>query len=345
MIKLKGLEFLNNDNIADFELKKAIVENKPHDVFNTDEFQYNIELWDYISYKNVNTAIDLITDLVGLAGAKFDTGNQKANEFIEQMITNGLGIQLEKYLKQIKEFGNAYMQVTVEEDLSVNEESKKICTYLINPNIVYADFDKYNPNREARSYSVVYEKTEDNQKITLVITFKAGAIEYRCFIQKEDRQFFVNPMDYFPELFPEDFEGDVVEEAIIVTTPFKYNLLQAVHYKKELDSFYGIGDIDSSVVSKINSINRLANLAMEVVIDNSQPKFQVSSSTGRVVRQTIDEVTKGGGAGDQLTTALDLKATPKNTNNRFKRTINFWEQQVANLFGKKSMILEAEAGE
>jgi hypothetical protein len=338
---LEGLEYLNKENCVDYKGKTDIIEGRQYQVFNSSEFEYCLREIDYLQNDVIKHGIQTLVDFVGLQDTKFDFGNDLANKYFE---TLDLTHELESFLFDSLVYGSSYVHITVEDNYyTANSDDKKVCLYSVDPDVVYADYNEYNTQLPAYKYTIIYKKDlEKNMVAFLLVSFKPGEIIYQAFVKQANKEFFVDPFEYFPEFYSEDVDYQIQGLEYIINTKSNYSNLQAIQYNKNKKEFYGSGLLTDPIASKLNAINRLDNLAVQVVVDNSQPPLQLNSQAHKGVNQSIVEATQGN------STNTEGSAFPLSLENELKNpvsyanTYNYQEYKVKALAKKKFLTLTAD---
>lgn len=333
------LSYLNVNREEELEQLRLIYENEHDQVFNKNEFEFVMQDFDYIQSGIVNQAFNTIVDLFGVGDMIIDFGDDRANEFVNSI--NYVDV-IERFLLDAKTYGNAYLHITTEPDLTVSEDKQKISLYKVDNELVYADYDVNNLQKDATKYSIVYDKKIDDSKVAyLIISFQPGTIIYESILKEGKNESRVDAFEHFSEFKNKEVnyirEGDTYK----LRTNLLYSNLQAFHYQSKKGEFYGSGDITKSIISKINAINRLSNLSQQLVTDNSQAPLQLSQRSHKNIEQAIQEVT-GRGQADESTYTLPTSLDNDPTSQYRINAVNFQEHRVRQIAKKKLMHLESD---
>lgn len=261
--------------------------------FEISEFDYPLQAYDYVSYKEATKAIDTLVDFTNASGVEIDFGDVKTNQDWEKIRTSSNFNNINTTVLHSILNGSGYGIVSVEDNVfTAYENDSRVNFYPVDPAIVFADCDKYNPTRPAKKYTVVQKKDdkENDKQYVAYISYMPGLIEYEAYdISDEPVQ--VDAMQYFPELFSDsiDYGAGETDMTVIQETNTKYNVLQ--HFRIQvLDNFYGKGAFDDATLSLLQLVNKLGNLAKFVVTSNSTPKLQMNQATAELMTQIVNEV-------------------------------------------------------
>lgn len=284
-------------------------------IFNTDETRFAINKEDYICFDLLRYAIDALVDGAWLYTPTIDFGNSDLNQKWSKLREDSkFDDQLKEATRKMLYLGDAPIKTVVDENISTaSDDDYKICIYSFAPHNWYPDYYKFNTERQAKTDTVLIKKELDNgDEAYLLEKFSAGKIVYTAYIERIDEEgdlnksytIQVNPRTYFEEeLYGvlHDENTSETELEITYTTNTEYSLLQVFQNHKRPDDYFGESLFNWAVVSKINAINKYANLEDHVVVNNSIPKLELSGEAAKLLDQAIQEVV-GGTYGNNVTT-------------------------------------------
>lgn len=285
LYELEGRGYLKSNNSENYEMYKDLYFGVHYKHFPINEIEYKLSEKDYISYNLIGFGVDAITNLFGINKATFDFSSSELNNFFEaKRKTIDFDEKIQIMIRDYRIYGNSYVIVNQNTDNDLTTTTIEN----VNPAIVYADYNEYNLSQEAKKYTVLYEKEIDEKKeVYLVIDYLLGQIVISAYLEEGENYRQVKPIDYFPELVNSS------EEVITIETGINYLSLIALHNTQK-NSFYGESQINNSVISLQQTVNRLGNLANFVITHNSVPRLKLSEDSAKILQNVIDDNNNGG---------------------------------------------------
>lgn len=284
--KVSGREYLQNNNSENYERNLQLYEGEANLVYNTDKFEYNgQDEIEYIQYNIIQEAVDTLVDMVGIEKMEIQVNNQK--DFDDLRASLKLNSSIENWVRDMLLFGNSYLISVVQDDYSTSEDDKKLGVYSVSPSTVYADYDEFVPQREAKKHSTIYNRKIENIEYSLVTDYLAGVIIYSAYIQKADITEQVNVETYFPDFITENGKMDGL--SFVIETELKYSNLHCLR-NPAVTGHYGKSVINPAILSKQGLVNDIGNLGKVININNGLPLLQINESTEKTLKNIQAEL-------------------------------------------------------
>jgi hypothetical protein len=299
------------DRIKNYEDYNDLYYGNHYKLFNIDEFEYKMHEFEYICFDLLKTAINTLADGVWLYPPRIEFEDENLNQEW-QKISKDLSFDsvMRKVTINMLYLGSGVLTVGVDENYNTADtDDYAICLNTPDPSNWFADYKETNPSATAKANTLLLIKDEKdfeslkNKKAYLLETYTPGKIVYTAFLEekreKEDsimpEYTQINPLEYFEDvlegvLASNDSTND--EFTIVYNTKCKYSLLQVTNNYTDNCSHYGLSDFTLSVISKINAINKYANLSDKVIVANTIPKIELSEGAGKLLDEAIQSVTQ-----------------------------------------------------
>lgn len=338
-LNIPGYPYLDYKK-PNYEIYNYVAEDKQQDYFNIDEFDYKTQKWQYITNGLVRNSLELIVNLLNIEEIVVDFGDNQMNQEFTSIRQNGYDKSIKQLSLDSKIYGNGYVILQVDDNSFTSIEDKKIYFDSVDPNIVFSDYNEYNLRRPAKRHTIMYNKLIDNQDILLLITFEPGAVYYDSYIIAEKEPQKVNPLENYPELF-EGLDYKEKDKTLIVETGVEYSLLQEVRNNICPGEYYGQSDINLNVISQLNALNRMANLADHAVTQSADPKMQLTEKTGKILKNVFEGEGRGDYTRNALTVPITLKDSVSNANAFVNRASYDYTRNLA-VINKKMAYFESD---
>lgn len=293
--------------------------------FNTNEVEYRLNQYEYISNNLVKSAIDLKTDLIWLNKPNISFNNEKIQEWFDYNATET------KFLHRLRQLvidhyvhGDGLVKIQVKKN--------KISLVNVNPQMWLPSINIFNLQDEDITHSIIANIEVKDNLYSIVEEYQENKIIYKCYKNggygEEKHQ--VNIASILPNLVENMLvDGGNVnpDGSVSITTDTKmFFRLKNVHRN---DSYYGLSEFTPPVISKINAINRYSNLIDVVLVLNSNPILQVNKATSDLYKQTAKEAIS----------SLQSKGLPKTLTEDLPYDINKTAFTVSQLESLKRRVL------
>lgn len=231
---------------------------------------------DYISTDIPRIANTTVLDMLNLKEMEVEFDTQSYNEVFQLFRDDSnFDSKMDEAVAAMKTYGNVWTQVTKEND--------DVEIYNVSPSLVRAKYNKYNPQKDAKYFTLKQMREVDGNKYYLLINYFDGYVEIEA-VDEEGNN--VNPKTFFEDVLSEFTEVKKIrnEEKYRIETGLTYSNLQMFRNRRPIDEFYGRSDLTPSVLSKIAKYNRLHNLANRAIGISANPKLKLSSATARLLK-------------------------------------------------------------
>jgi len=328
--------------LSAYEFNTKLVEGDHYQLFNINESEFKMNANEYICYNFLKTAVEIRTDLIWKEAPKVSFANLGLQaEWDKLRLTTGFDETMKSITSQLLVLGDAVVKIGVDNVETSIDDEMELTLYSQNPRNWFAEYNPSNTFKKAKRESMVFEKEilngKDKDKACLVETHKAGLISWTSYIGTDYKQ--VDPLLYFSE----ELEGvladsEQTEFIINYQTKCKYSLLQSIRSNNDFSSYYGKSEFTMPVVSKINALNRYANLADTVVVSNSFPKLLAGDELQNLMKRIAEEA-KSVNRGES--TLDNLFAEPKN---RFLSSQTYLQSWVFKQIADSKVLPNSKAG-
>jgi hypothetical protein len=308
------------------------------ELFNTDEFETKVRPIDWVSLDIVKDSIDMIVEMTKVKEIIVDFGDDKQNIYWQKLVDQGFGEVIKQAMVDQKVVGDSYIQLAVEDDLNTFSKNLELRAYNINSNSVFADYEQSNPARGAKSYTIKITKQDNQVTYYLLIIFTPGLIEWEAYkdLETNDR---VDVRQCFPEYFSDDIDYLTNGLSVYYETDLEYSNLVNFKNTTQTGEFYGRSDVTNQVISKLQLLERMYNLADYHATDKAKPQRQLSKATGRLLKAAIEEGLNSKSHNVEVT-APESFLNSKQSQKGSKKGVSYMFTKVAQLFNNKLTYYE-----
>jgi len=304
-----------SDRLNNYSFNQDLLDGNHNRLFNVNESEFKMNSYEYLCYDVLKTALNIKADLIWKEAPVVDFGDEKLQEEWQALrIATDFDQKLRVATMNLYALGESVVKIGVDEN---NETSQindfQLSLYVQNPVNWFVDYNKSNPQQTPKNQTMIFEKDifDGNEKrgcAYLLETHSPGNILYTSYYKKEGSQ----DQDAVAVLlyFEEEMLGVVginkSKEDLEINYPTncKYPLLQYIKQNENSNNFYGKSDFTLPVVSKVNALNRYANLADLIIVTNSMPKLLAGDELQNLLKKIIEEAKSNSSAGQPLTRSI-----------------------------------------
>jgi len=291
-----------NSRHEKYQRNQNVYSGKHYLVFNADEQEFKVNDFEYICFGIIKQAITTKVDLIWHEKPKITFENENLQkEFSQLRIDLNLDELFADFTKNFYLNGDSVLKIAIDNNEMTTIKDYKLCLYNLNPTNWIPDYFENNPDKYPKSQTFKMEKEVKDQngkelyEAYLFETHFAGRIEWTAYQEENEKYKQVSPLiDWSLELENVLANQDVKKNAdvIVFQTNCGMPLIQFLRHGVEFGDFYGKGDIDLPVLSKLNSLNNYSNLADTVIVSNVFPKLLAGEGLSKLMNRIIDEMNK-----------------------------------------------------
>lgn len=284
-------ELLNDISLSDFY--------KHTNIFNINEFDFKTNQYQYLTYDVVMSALQLKVDLIFAKNPeiKFESSRTQKDFDLLRQQTN-FDEKISKLVLQSLIFGDGIIKIITEKNNLTATDDLVLGVKNVYPAYWVAGYNEYDTQSEAKTNSLLFEKEiKDGDKklgeAYLVESFEPGKIIYTAYFKPEDEKkeiYQIDPLIYFEDVLKGVLAKKQDDLTYYLDTNCEYSLVQRLKNKDDVEDYYGLSEISTSVVAKINALNKYANLGDFVITTNSIPLLALSESASQTLNKILEEL-------------------------------------------------------